>query len=406
MFSRWHRINGDPEPYARAALANTAANRWRRRSRRLPETSLPDQVQAPVSGHEQGVVDRDQVVRALAALPPRMRAVLVLRFFDDLTEAQTATAPRCGVGTVKSQTSRGLARLRELLASQPPPAARPPEPPPQPEPGSAPPRAEPGQGGTRPGRSPSACQAPERREPQPQEAMNNMDAQLLGQHLREAATQVEVRPGFTADVLRGARRRQTRRRLVVAGAAACTVLVGTGTATMWSTTHVAQVQPADPGGVSVRAGEPHRARARPGRTPVRLHPDLSGDRCCHPRVAADPVHRRGGRRPVPRGQRPVRDQGGGRSATNLAGHRSPAVPVVAAHQPVPRPPHRDPPGAHPAVVADRHRRGADRSVPGRAGQPGQRRVRPRPQRRRVAGGGSARPTPRRCATGPRRTGRG
>ncbi|MCP2166945.1 SigE family RNA polymerase sigma factor [Goodfellowiella coeruleoviolacea] len=146
MFSRWHRINGDPEAYARAALANAAANRWRRRSRRVPETSLTDGVQPPVGGHEQGVVDRDQVVRALAALPPRMRAVLVLRFFNDLTEAQTATALRCGVGTVKSQTSRGLARLRETLVDRPAPPAQPahqhPAPPPaapgQAESGAAP----------------------------------------------------------------------------------------------------------------------------------------------------------------------------------------------------------------------------------------------------------------------------
>jgi DNA-directed RNA polymerase specialized sigma24 family protein len=55
------------------------------------------------------------VVRALGHLPTRMRAVLVLRFFDDLSEVDTAIALRCGVGTVKSQTSRGLARLRELL---------------------------------------------------------------------------------------------------------------------------------------------------------------------------------------------------------------------------------------------------------------------------------------------------
>jgi RNA polymerase sigma factor (sigma-70 family) len=64
------------------------------------------------------VVDRDQVVRALGELPERMRAVLVLRFFDDLSEADTATALRCGVGTVKSQTSRGLAKLRELVADE------------------------------------------------------------------------------------------------------------------------------------------------------------------------------------------------------------------------------------------------------------------------------------------------
>jgi RNA polymerase sigma factor (sigma-70 family) len=67
-------------------------------------------------GHEQQIVNEDLVVRALHQLPPRMRAVLVLRFFDDMTEADVARALRCGVGTVKSQTSRGLARLRELLA--------------------------------------------------------------------------------------------------------------------------------------------------------------------------------------------------------------------------------------------------------------------------------------------------
>jgi DNA-directed RNA polymerase specialized sigma24 family protein len=71
--------------------------------------------QPGVAGPEQQVTDRDSVVRALGDLPARMRAVLVLRYFHDLIEAQTATALRCGVGTVKSQTSRGLARLRDLL---------------------------------------------------------------------------------------------------------------------------------------------------------------------------------------------------------------------------------------------------------------------------------------------------
>jgi RNA polymerase sigma factor (sigma-70 family) len=69
-------------------------------------------------GPEKEVADRDEVVRALGELPDRMRAVLVLRFFDDLSEAATAEALGCGVGTVKSQTSRGLARLRELLAEK------------------------------------------------------------------------------------------------------------------------------------------------------------------------------------------------------------------------------------------------------------------------------------------------
>lgn len=114
-YPRWRRIRDKPEPYLRASLANAAANRWRRRSRRVSEVPLTD-MSAPVGpGPEQQIVNQDLVIRALHTLPPRMRAVLVLRFFDDMSEVDVAKALRCGVGTVKSQTSRGLARLRELL---------------------------------------------------------------------------------------------------------------------------------------------------------------------------------------------------------------------------------------------------------------------------------------------------
>ncbi len=115
VYPKWRRISGDPEAYIRAALANAAANRWRRRSRRVAEVPLAGEAAPTVPGPEQGVANNDLVVRALGSLPARMRAVLVLRFFDDLSEVDTANALRCGVGTVKSQTSRGLARLRELL---------------------------------------------------------------------------------------------------------------------------------------------------------------------------------------------------------------------------------------------------------------------------------------------------
>jgi RNA polymerase sigma-70 factor (sigma-E family) len=118
MYPKWRRIRGEPEAYARAALANASANRWRRRSRRVHEAPLMDAPDPAVSGPEKEVVDRDQVVRALGGLPERMRAVIVLRFFDDLSEIATADALKCGVGTVKSQTSRGLARLRELLVAE------------------------------------------------------------------------------------------------------------------------------------------------------------------------------------------------------------------------------------------------------------------------------------------------
>ena len=116
-YPRWQRITGPPEAYLRAALANAATNRWRARSRRVAETELLEFHQPRVAAHDTAIADRDEVVRALAKVPPRMRAVLVLRFFDDLSEAQTAAALNCSVGTVKSQTSRGLDALRKVLAA-------------------------------------------------------------------------------------------------------------------------------------------------------------------------------------------------------------------------------------------------------------------------------------------------
>jgi RNA polymerase sigma-70 factor (sigma-E family) len=116
-YPRWHRIRDNPDGYVRAALANAATNRWRHRARRPREQPLSADIEPPVGGPEQAIVDADQLVRLLARLPGRMRAVLVLRFFDDLSEAETAAALGCGVGTVKSQTSRGLARLRALLTA-------------------------------------------------------------------------------------------------------------------------------------------------------------------------------------------------------------------------------------------------------------------------------------------------
>ena len=117
MYPRWRRISGSPEAYARAALANTATNRWRRQARRVTETALiADVTHTPMTGPHERVGEHDDLLAALAALAPGQRAAVVLRYFDDLTEADTAAAVNCRVGTVKSQTSRGLARLRELLS--------------------------------------------------------------------------------------------------------------------------------------------------------------------------------------------------------------------------------------------------------------------------------------------------
>lgn len=114
VYLRRRRVRGDFEPYVRSAMANSAANRWRRLSRRVSETPLEDRDRTQ-SGAEDAIADRDEIARALSTLPPRMRAVLVLRHFDDLSEAETARTLGCSVGTVKSQNARGLERLRVLF---------------------------------------------------------------------------------------------------------------------------------------------------------------------------------------------------------------------------------------------------------------------------------------------------
>ena len=114
-YRRWGHISrrADPERYVRQILVNASVNRWRR-LRRHPEVPLVVSGADPGGADTAGAVaDRDLLLRGLAALPPRQRAVLVLRYFEDLSEAQTAEILGCSVGTVKSQAARGLARLRD-----------------------------------------------------------------------------------------------------------------------------------------------------------------------------------------------------------------------------------------------------------------------------------------------------
>lgn len=114
----WPRLR-DPrnaEAYCRKAITTTAISWFRRKGwdNERPTEHLPEH-RAPRAASEQSVAERDTVWRALRQLPPRQRAALVLRFYEDLTEAQTAAAMGCAVGTVKSQVSAGLKKLRELL---------------------------------------------------------------------------------------------------------------------------------------------------------------------------------------------------------------------------------------------------------------------------------------------------
>ena len=117
LLRRRRRVD-DLEAYLRRTLYNLAADGWRRREawhrRRMLMPSLPDDALGP---DPVSTVDlRDALVRALRELPPRQRAVLVLRYWEQLTQAETAELLGCSEGTVKSATSRGLSRLRELTA--------------------------------------------------------------------------------------------------------------------------------------------------------------------------------------------------------------------------------------------------------------------------------------------------
>jgi RNA polymerase sigma-70 factor (sigma-E family) len=105
----WRRID-DPDPYVRRVLVTTYVTWWRRRWHgEEPTESLPDVAAAADDGDL-----RRQLHDALRTLPRRQRAVVVLRYFEDLTEAETAAALGCSVGTVKSQHARAMARLRSL----------------------------------------------------------------------------------------------------------------------------------------------------------------------------------------------------------------------------------------------------------------------------------------------------
>lgn len=108
----WRRIEGDPEPYVRRALVNTYNSWWRRRwTHELPSDELPD---APVRRTPQDTVDaRDEVWRALRRLPRQQQTVIVLRYFEDLTEAQIADVMQISSGAVKGYASKALARLRQ-----------------------------------------------------------------------------------------------------------------------------------------------------------------------------------------------------------------------------------------------------------------------------------------------------
>ncbi|MFI6476444.1 SigE family RNA polymerase sigma factor [Nonomuraea sp. NPDC050663] len=115
VYKHWPRIWQDnPEAYARRTVVNAAISRSRRR-RLIQEITFsrpPDTAAA-----ELDLDLRDALIGELRRLPPRMRAVLVLRYWEDRSESDTAALLGCSVGTVKSQAARGLARMREHMGA-------------------------------------------------------------------------------------------------------------------------------------------------------------------------------------------------------------------------------------------------------------------------------------------------
>jgi RNA polymerase sigma-70 factor (sigma-E family) len=116
---RWRRDRPDePLAYVRRVMVNTHVTRWRRWGSRVRLGDVPD-VAADDARLERSH-DRDALRRALATLPPRQRAVLVLRYLEDLPDDAIAAMLGCQPTTVRSQAFRGLAALRPLLAAEPP----------------------------------------------------------------------------------------------------------------------------------------------------------------------------------------------------------------------------------------------------------------------------------------------
>jgi len=116
---RWRSARRSPEAYARTTVVNLVKDRWRSLGRRPIEAPLDhDTVATRDADSFDSRLDRDLLMRAARALPLSQRAVLVLRYFDDLSVEETARTLGITTGTVKSHTSRALASMRSALTTE------------------------------------------------------------------------------------------------------------------------------------------------------------------------------------------------------------------------------------------------------------------------------------------------
>jgi RNA polymerase sigma-70 factor (sigma-E family) len=117
---RWPRVRRMERPtaYARRILVHLALDGAAHRSRSRRELTAEGPPELPDHAADSAAIEtHDELLTALAALPPRQRSVLVLRYFLDLPEVEVAAALKCSLGTVKSTASRGLARLEQALGT-------------------------------------------------------------------------------------------------------------------------------------------------------------------------------------------------------------------------------------------------------------------------------------------------
>ncbi|MGW2825595.1 SigE family RNA polymerase sigma factor [Streptomyces sp. NPDC001443] len=118
-FVAWRRVGSadDPEAYVRRVMINAHARRHRRKLREFlaprDDSGLAHEV-ADTGDRISQADDRNALLKALVQLPPRQRQAVVLRYWEDLTESQTAEAMGCSVGAVKSNAAKGIAKLRAI----------------------------------------------------------------------------------------------------------------------------------------------------------------------------------------------------------------------------------------------------------------------------------------------------
>jgi RNA polymerase sigma-70 factor (sigma-E family) len=114
LVPQWRRIRDDPEAYVRRVMVNENISRWRRRRWREQSADVLPELLVPDPDHAELIAVRD----ALATLAPRQRTVLVLRYYEGLSEREIASELGIATGTVKSQARDALARLRQALPDE------------------------------------------------------------------------------------------------------------------------------------------------------------------------------------------------------------------------------------------------------------------------------------------------